>query len=158
MNSRIVTINGINLHVVELGNGPAVFLCHGFPEVWIEEIWRDQLIHFGQQNLKFLQDLPAAQVSSKPCGERTRRSSSNMARARCNALLTAGWLSSSRADALMTLFSSAITAKIVKRFKSTCRSFSKRIQPMSIMHEPYAQWKPSIGVAPVIGQRKRRAR
>jgi pimeloyl-ACP methyl ester carboxylesterase len=32
MNSRIVAVNGINLHVVDLGNGPAVFLCHGFPD------------------------------------------------------------------------------------------------------------------------------
>jgi NAD(P)-dependent dehydrogenase (short-subunit alcohol dehydrogenase family) len=28
---------------------------------WIEDIWRDQLIHFGQQNLKFLQYLATSQ-------------------------------------------------------------------------------------------------
>jgi hypothetical protein len=69
MNSRIVAINGINLHVVELGNGLAVFLCQGFPEVWIEDFWRDQLIHFGQQTLKFLRDLPAAQGEFEARGE-----------------------------------------------------------------------------------------
>src|SRR5580698_320228 len=61
-----------------------------------------------------------------------------MERARWRARLTAGWLSNSRADALVALFSSAITAKMIKRFKSTCRSFSRRIWSMTIMHVPYA--------------------
>src|SRR6267378_2209814 len=45
-----------------------------------------------------------------------------MARARCNARLTAGWLSSSRDAAAVTLFSSAMAANVIRRFKSTCRS------------------------------------
>src|SRR6266403_324111 len=39
-----------------------------------------------------------------------------------------------------------ITAKMIKRFKSTCRSFSKRIAAITIMHGPYERWKPSTGV------------
>jgi pimeloyl-ACP methyl ester carboxylesterase len=36
-----VTTNGINMHVAELGEGPLVILCHGFPESWYS--WRHQL-------------------------------------------------------------------------------------------------------------------
>jgi pimeloyl-ACP methyl ester carboxylesterase len=38
---RQLRVNGIELHVAELGNGPAVVLCHGFPELWYS--WRHQL-------------------------------------------------------------------------------------------------------------------
>jgi pimeloyl-ACP methyl ester carboxylesterase len=38
---RTVSANGINLHVVEQGDGPAVLLCHGFPESWYS--WRHQM-------------------------------------------------------------------------------------------------------------------
>jgi pimeloyl-ACP methyl ester carboxylesterase len=38
---RTISANGINLHVVEQGDGPAVVLCHGFPESWYS--WRHQL-------------------------------------------------------------------------------------------------------------------
>ncbi len=34
-------VNGIELHVAELGSGPPVVLCHGFPELWYS--WRHQL-------------------------------------------------------------------------------------------------------------------
>ncbi len=36
-----VAANGINLHVVELGNGPTVLFCHGFPDTW--RGWRRQM-------------------------------------------------------------------------------------------------------------------
>lgn len=32
---------GIRLHFVEMGSGPAVCLCHGFPESWFS--WRYQV-------------------------------------------------------------------------------------------------------------------
>lgn len=32
---------GVRLHCVELGSGPAVCLCHGFPESWFS--WRYQV-------------------------------------------------------------------------------------------------------------------
>lgn len=37
-----VKSNGINLHVVTAGKGPAVLLCHGFPELWYS--WRHQIV------------------------------------------------------------------------------------------------------------------
>jgi len=48
-----------------------------------------------------------------------------------------GWLSSSRDAAAVMLFSSAIAAKVITRFKSTCRSFSKRMAVMTIMHDSH---------------------
>lgn len=38
---RFVEANGIRLHVAEQGDGAAVLLCHGFPELWYS--WRHQL-------------------------------------------------------------------------------------------------------------------
>ena len=34
-------VNGIRMHTAELGEGPAVILCHGFPELWYS--WRHQI-------------------------------------------------------------------------------------------------------------------
>ncbi|HEY4302323.1 MAG TPA: alpha/beta hydrolase [Candidatus Didemnitutus sp.] len=38
---RIIEANGIHLHIAEQGSGPAVILCHGFPESWYS--WRHQI-------------------------------------------------------------------------------------------------------------------
>lgn len=38
---RQLQVNGIELHVAELGDGPPVILCHGFPELGYS--WRHQL-------------------------------------------------------------------------------------------------------------------
>src|SRR6266481_2707950 len=85
-------------------------------------------------------------VSSKPRGDRTRRSSSNIARARCNALLTAGWLSSRRDAAAVMVFSCAIAANVIRRFKSTWRSFSKRMAIITIMHDSHKRVRSSFGL------------
>jgi pimeloyl-ACP methyl ester carboxylesterase len=37
----LIETNGIRLHVAEMGKGPAVVLCHGWPETWYS--WRHQL-------------------------------------------------------------------------------------------------------------------
>jgi pimeloyl-ACP methyl ester carboxylesterase len=37
----MVRVNGVDLHVLEAGEGPAVLLCHGFPELAYS--WRHQL-------------------------------------------------------------------------------------------------------------------
>ncbi|WP_326522819.1 alpha/beta fold hydrolase [Sphingomonas sp.] len=37
-----VFANGIRQHVIEAGAGPAVLLCHGFPESWYS--WRHQIV------------------------------------------------------------------------------------------------------------------
>ncbi|XP_077218517.1 epoxide hydrolase 1-like [Tasmannia lanceolata] len=39
---RMVTVNGINMHVAEKGEGPVVLFLHGFPELWYS--WRHQII------------------------------------------------------------------------------------------------------------------
>ena len=41
MKHSYVPSNGITLHVVELGDGPAVLFCHGFPDTW--RGWRRQM-------------------------------------------------------------------------------------------------------------------
>jgi len=38
---RTVEANGIRLHVAEMGSGPTVLMCHGWPETWYS--WRHQL-------------------------------------------------------------------------------------------------------------------
>jgi epoxide hydrolase A/B len=38
---RTLSVNGIRIHLVELGDGPLVLLVHGFPELWYS--WRHQL-------------------------------------------------------------------------------------------------------------------
>ncbi|KAD3641530.1 hypothetical protein R6Q59_004148 [Mikania micrantha] len=37
-----ITVNGINIHVAEKGQGPIVLLLHGFPELWYS--WRHQIL------------------------------------------------------------------------------------------------------------------
>lgn len=41
MNHRHFPANGITIHAVELGDGPAVVFCHGFPDTW--RGWRRQM-------------------------------------------------------------------------------------------------------------------
>src|SRR5580698_11099741 len=41
LNNRLVSANGIRIHLVEAGAGPLVLFCHGFPESWYS--WRHQL-------------------------------------------------------------------------------------------------------------------
>ena len=38
---QIELSTGINMHIAEAGDGPAVVFCHGFPELWYS--WRHQL-------------------------------------------------------------------------------------------------------------------
>jgi len=38
---RHVRLNGINMHIVEQGEGPLVLLLHGWPETWYS--WRHQI-------------------------------------------------------------------------------------------------------------------
>jgi pimeloyl-ACP methyl ester carboxylesterase len=38
---RMLTVNGIQMHVAIAGNGPLVVLCHGWPELWFS--WRHQI-------------------------------------------------------------------------------------------------------------------
>ena len=38
---RFVEANGLHMHYAEMGNGPLVIFCHGFPELWYS--WRYQM-------------------------------------------------------------------------------------------------------------------
>ena len=38
---RMLSVNGIELHLLEEGEGPLVVLCHGFPELAYS--WRHQI-------------------------------------------------------------------------------------------------------------------
>lgn len=39
---RKIHVNGINMHIAEIGEGPAILFLHGFPELWYS--WRHQLL------------------------------------------------------------------------------------------------------------------
>jgi soluble epoxide hydrolase/lipid-phosphate phosphatase len=38
---QIENVNGLSMHIAEQGDGPAIILCHGWPELWYS--WRHQL-------------------------------------------------------------------------------------------------------------------
>ncbi|XP_059647731.1 uncharacterized protein LOC132294022 isoform X2 [Cornus florida] len=40
---KTVSVNGINMHVAEMGQGPVVLFLHGFPELWYT--WRHQILY-----------------------------------------------------------------------------------------------------------------
>ena len=41
VNHHFIEANGLRIHYAEMGSGPLVILCHGFPELWYS--WRYQL-------------------------------------------------------------------------------------------------------------------
>src|SRR5256714_15019601 len=49
---RTVRTNGIDMHIAEQGEGPAVVLCHGFPELWYS--WRHQLPALGEAGYRVI--------------------------------------------------------------------------------------------------------
>ncbi|KAM5229527.1 bifunctional epoxide hydrolase 2 isoform 2-T2 [Hipposideros larvatus] len=56
---------GVHLHFVELGSGPAVCLCHGFPESWFS--WRYQIPVLAQAGFRVLAlDMKGFGESSAP--------------------------------------------------------------------------------------------
>lgn len=52
MSERRMAVNGIELHVVEEGEGPLVVLCHGFPELAYS--WRHQIPALAQAGYRVL--------------------------------------------------------------------------------------------------------
>jgi pimeloyl-ACP methyl ester carboxylesterase len=40
---KTLTVNGINMHIAEKGQGPVVLFLHGFPELWYS--WRHQILY-----------------------------------------------------------------------------------------------------------------
>nr|XP_043640301.1 epoxide hydrolase A-like [Erigeron canadensis] len=47
---KMVAVNGINMHVAELGKGPTVLLIHGFPELWYT--WRHQILYLASHGYR----------------------------------------------------------------------------------------------------------
>ncbi|KAL8484946.1 hypothetical protein ACS0TY_027305 [Phlomoides rotata] len=39
---KMIPVNGLNMHVAEIGEGPLVLFLHGFPELWYS--WRHQMV------------------------------------------------------------------------------------------------------------------
>ena len=67
MESRTVVTNGNNLHFVEEGTGPAVLLCHGFPETW--RSWRRQIHALSEAGFRVIApDMRGYGGSSRPEG------------------------------------------------------------------------------------------
>lgn len=64
---RWAAVNGIRLHYVEAGAGPAVLLLHGFPEFWYS--WRHQIPALAAAGFRVLApDLRGYNLSDKPRG------------------------------------------------------------------------------------------
>ncbi|KAM3345225.1 hypothetical protein P3S68_024934 [Capsicum galapagoense] len=47
---KMVAINGINMHVAELGHGPTVLFIHCFPELWYS--WRHQMVYIAERGYR----------------------------------------------------------------------------------------------------------
>nr|GMD54209.1 bifunctional epoxide hydrolase 2-like [Ipomoea batatas] len=47
---KTVAVNGINMHIAELGEGPLVLFLHGFPELWYS--WRHQILFFAARGYR----------------------------------------------------------------------------------------------------------
>lgn len=45
-----LSVNGINMHVAEIGDGPAVLFLHGFPELWYS--WRHQMLYLASKGYR----------------------------------------------------------------------------------------------------------
>jgi len=60
-----VEANGIRIHLAEQGSGPAVLLCHGFPESWYS--WRHQLAALAQAGFRAIApDMRGYGASGRP--------------------------------------------------------------------------------------------
>lgn len=47
---KTISVNGINMHVAEIGEGPAVLFVHGFPELWYT--WRHQMLSLSSRGYR----------------------------------------------------------------------------------------------------------
>ncbi|KAD3641533.1 hypothetical protein E3N88_30757 [Mikania micrantha] len=47
---KMVPVNGINMHVAELGKGPTILFIHGFPELWYT--WRHQMVYLASHGYR----------------------------------------------------------------------------------------------------------
>ena len=47
---KMIAVNGINMHVAELGKGPMILFIHGFPQIWYT--WRHQILYLASQGYR----------------------------------------------------------------------------------------------------------
>ncbi|XP_023744597.1 uncharacterized protein LOC111892780 [Lactuca sativa] len=47
---KSIKVNGITMHVAEIGEGPAVLFVHGFPELWYT--WRHQMLYISSKGYR----------------------------------------------------------------------------------------------------------
>ncbi|GAA0154584.1 hydrolase [Lithospermum erythrorhizon] len=47
---RNLKVNGINMHVAEIGEGPVILFLHGFPELWYS--WRHQMLYLSSKGFR----------------------------------------------------------------------------------------------------------
>lgn len=47
---KVVAVNGLNMHVAELGEGPLVLFLHGFPQLWYT--WRHQILFMAERGYR----------------------------------------------------------------------------------------------------------
>ena len=47
---KIVSANGLNIHIAEKGEGPLVLFLHGFPELWYS--WRHQILYLADHGYR----------------------------------------------------------------------------------------------------------
>lgn len=52
LNHSNAEINGLQMHYVTAGEGPAIILCHGFPEIWYS--WRKQIGALAEAGFKVI--------------------------------------------------------------------------------------------------------
>jgi pimeloyl-ACP methyl ester carboxylesterase len=64
MQHRYATVNGIQLHYAQAGQGKLILFLHGFPEFWYA--WKDQLAEFGKDHLAVAPDQRGYNLSDKP--------------------------------------------------------------------------------------------
>ncbi|XP_076907110.1 epoxide hydrolase 1-like isoform X2 [Bidens hawaiensis] len=47
---KTISVNGINIHIAEKGQGPLVLFLHGFPELWYS--WRHQIVYLADHGYR----------------------------------------------------------------------------------------------------------
>ncbi|XP_071703114.1 epoxide hydrolase 2-like isoform X2 [Rutidosis leptorrhynchoides] len=47
---KMIKVNGINMHIAEMGQGPVILLIHGFPELWYS--WRHQITYLASHGYR----------------------------------------------------------------------------------------------------------
>jgi pimeloyl-ACP methyl ester carboxylesterase len=65
------SVNGIKMHFVEAGDGPPVFLLHGFPETWYA--WRHQIPELARNFRVIAPDLRGYGETENPAGGYDKR-------------------------------------------------------------------------------------